>query len=341
VTARWCCRRLPLLVLVACSLCARPAYADGAKVLFVSREDTSFSARLRAELESMGFELLEVDQLDEQGRSRAQAAVYVIESPPPRRVELWLENPTNGRLELKTVVESSAGDAIGSDDASGTVRLSERVRAFLQPLDVRELAAAIAAPVAQTRATVSSASLQPKREPTPIPAVSSPRFFEELAPMMALQGGSPGIEALIRGGFWLLPRFAVGGKLAIPLLPSTLKSQGNAATLSTTIVGAELTLLVLQTRALRVGAEAGLALAWLRAVGQPTFGHTNTPDSAFAALPSLGSQLDVFWGSRWHACFGAELGIALPGVEIAFAGRGVAPWGRPLGLLSAGVGLDF
>jgi hypothetical protein len=159
--------------------------------------------------------------------------------------------------------------------------------------------------------------------------------------MIAFQGGSPGIDALIRGGFWLLPRFALGGKLGLPLLPSTVKSQGNAATLSATIVGAELTLLVLQTQALRLGADAGLALAWLRAVGQPTLGYTNTPDSAFAALPSLGSQLDVYWGSRWHACFGAELGIVLPRVEIAFAGQRVAPWGRPLGLLSSGVGLDF
>jgi hypothetical protein len=102
-----------------------------------------------------------------------------------------------------------------------------------------------------------------------------------------------------------------------------------------------LTLLVLETQALRLGTHAGLALAWLRAVGQPTSGYTNTPDSAFAALPSLGGQLDVHWGSRWHGSFGAELGVALPRVEIAFAGRRIAPWGRPLALFSSGVGLDF
>jgi hypothetical protein len=313
------------------------------KVLFVSREDTSFSARVRAELESMGFELVEGDQLDEQGRSRAPAAVYVIESPPPRRVELWLENVANGRLELKTVLESSADDAVASDDASATVRVSERVRAFLQPLQLRETAAPIAtpaAPAAPARATPSSTP-PPKREPERAQPVASPRFFEELAPMIVLQGGGPGLDALIRGGFWPLPRFGLGAKLALPLLPSSIESRGNAATLSTTIVGAELTLLVLHSQALRLGAHAGLALAWLRAVGQPTLGYANTPDSAFAALPSLGSELDVYGGSRWHACFGAELGIALPRVEIAFAGQRVAPWGRPLALFSAGVGLDF
>jgi hypothetical protein len=133
----------------------------------------------------------------------------------------------------------------------------------------------------------------------------------------------------------------VGGKLLLPLLPSTIKSQGNAATLSATLLGAELTLLVLETQALRLGTHAGLALAWLRAVGQPTTGYTNTPDGAFAALPSLGGQLDVYSGRRLRVCFGAELGIALPSVEIAFAGQGVAPWGRPLTLVSAGVGLDL
>lgn len=340
MSVRWALRLFPFLISVAWSLCARPAYADGAQILFVAREETSFSARVRAELEAMGFELIAADELDELGHSRAKAAAYVIESPPPRRVELWLENPANGRLELKTVVESSAGDALASDDASETVRVSERVRAFFQPLQARERAEPTATAVATTP-TIATAAASLPRETETTRIVSSSSFFEELAPMLTLQAGSPGVDALIRAGFWALPRWAVGGKLAIPLLPSTVRSQGNAATLSATLVGAELTLLVLETHTLRLGAHGGLALAWLHAVGQPTTGYTNTPDNAFAALPSLGAQLDVRLAGRWHACFGAELGVALPRVEVAFAGQRVAPWGRPLALFSSGLGLDF
>ncbi|HEX3850755.1 MAG TPA: hypothetical protein VHW01_07295, partial [Polyangiaceae bacterium] len=241
----------------------------------MTRGETPFSARVRAELESMGFDLVAVDALDEHGRSQAKAAAYVIESPPPRSVELWLENPASGLLELKTIVESSADDATGGDDAPEAVRVSERVRAFFQPLQKHETVEATATPLAATQTTATSATSfaapsQPQREPEAIQPHGSPRYFEELAPTIALQGGSPGVDALIGGGFWALPRWGVGGKLVIPLLPSTIKSHGNAATLSATLVGAELRLLIIETQALRLGTHAGLALAWLHAVGQPT-----------------------------------------------------------------------
>src|SRR6266581_8538836 len=59
VSTRGSFRRLSFLISIAYCLSARSAYADGAKILFVSREETSFSARVRAELASMGFELVE------------------------------------------------------------------------------------------------------------------------------------------------------------------------------------------------------------------------------------------------------------------------------------------
>ena len=51
------------LALVA--IAPRPAEAEGPHVLFVASASTPFSARVRAEIEAMGFEVLNADDLAE------------------------------------------------------------------------------------------------------------------------------------------------------------------------------------------------------------------------------------------------------------------------------------
>lgn len=342
MTGSWARRWLGLFSCVACVLLSTAAHADTVKILFVAKEVTPFSARVRAEIEAMGFELVDTDVLDAQGRSATRAAAYVIETPPPRRVELWLQDPSSGRLELSTTIAASVSDESAADDAPETVRASEQLRAFFQPLRVPESAQGEPGPSAPASAAPAPPpTARVRYELKPAPPAVSPRFFGELALAIPLEMNSPGLDAVLRGGWWALPRLSVGGKLGIPLLGSRLESGRNSANISTTLFGAELSLLVVDARALRLIANAGLALAWLRATGQPVAPYTNTPDSAFAALPSLGSELGLILGAHSHLCFGADLGIALPKLEIAFAGKQVATWGRPFGLLFAGVGLDF
>ena len=68
MTASWLRYLLALLISFLGVLPTTPARADGIKVLFIAKEATPFSARVRAEVEAMGFELVSSDPLDEQGR---------------------------------------------------------------------------------------------------------------------------------------------------------------------------------------------------------------------------------------------------------------------------------
>ena len=169
----------------------------------------------------------------------------------------------------------------------------------------------------------------------------APRFFEEISLALPIEPGSLGIDALVRGGGWVLPRWGVGGKLVIPLLSSTVHSGVNSADVSIALLGAELSRMLVDGHALRVVARAGIALAWLRTSGTATPPYTSTSDSALAALPSLALQLELPVSERLRLSFGAELGLALPKLEVAFAAEPVAVWARPLGLLSLGISLDL
>jgi hypothetical protein len=150
-----------------------------------------------------------------------------------------------------------------------------------------------------------------------------------------------GVDFLVRGGGWVLPRWGIGGKLVIPLLASTLRSGTNSANVSILLAGAELSLRLVDAHALRLVTRAGLALAWLRATGEASAPYTSSSDSALAALPSLALQLELPVAERARVSLGVELGVAVPELELAFAGQPVAHWARPLGLLSAGVSFDL
>jgi len=313
-------------------------------VLFVSHENTPFSARIRAEIETMGLQVVDAEALDAERTGQASAAAHVIESPPPRRVELWLRDQSSGRLALERVLESEQAD-VDAADATSAVRVSEQLRAFFQPL--REAADAI--------------ELMPPRPPPPAlrvreappPAASAPpqtaravqdkegRSFLELAAAIPAQPGSLGLELLIRARHRFGSTYGVGAKLALPLVPSTVSSAGNAADVSTSLFGVELSALLVTTRLATFSAHAGLALLWLSAHGQAQAPYTSGVDHALAALPSLGGELGLRLNEHLRLCAGAELGVALPQLELAFAGQDVTSWARPLALLSAGVAVAW
>jgi len=324
---------------LVCTLLPSAGRAEGIEILFVAKAATPFSARVRAEIEAMGFELVSSDHVDAQGHSTAKAAAVVVETPRSRRVELWLKNPNNDRLELSTVLESPESDASPGNEAADSVRASEQLRALFQPLQPK-LSAAGSAPSRDA----PPVAVPPTPPTTAPPARASmparhdrQRFFEELALALPIEPGSLGLDALVRGGYWLGPRWGIGGKLVIPLLASKLRSGENSADVSLALGGVELSLLVVEAHRLRLLTRAGLALAWLRATGEASSPYTSGSDSTLTALPSLAAQFELNVSERASLSLGAELGLAVAELEIVFAGQPVAHWARPFGLLSAGV----
>jgi hypothetical protein len=91
------------------------------------------------------------------------------------------------------------------------------------------------------------------------------------------------------------------------------------------------------TRLATLGAHAGLSLLLLSASGNAQPPYTNRVDHQLSAFPSLGSELGFRVTQHLRLCLGAELGMSVPELEVAFAGQRVTSWARPLALLSAGV----
>jgi hypothetical protein len=321
------------------------ACAEAAQVLFVSHEKTALSERIRAEIEAMGFQVVATDQLDPDGAPEVSAAAHVIESPPPRRIELWLRDQTTGRLALDRVLEAEQESADSSADATSAVRVSEQLRAFFQPLREGSAAAELmpplpAPPPLEAHATPPAAAPVPAPKAPEIPAEEG-RFFQELAVGVPVQPGAPGLDLLIRARQRFGRTYGVGVKLVLPLMPSTVSSGVNSADVSASLFGVELSALLLRTRLQTLGAHVGVSLLWLTARGRAMAPYTDSVDHAFAALPGAGVDLGFGLNEHVRVCLGAELGIALPQVELAFAGQNVTSWARPWGLFSAGVGVAW
>ncbi|HEY3255171.1 MAG TPA: hypothetical protein VGJ91_14525 [Polyangiaceae bacterium] len=336
-------RRLSWFVFFFVIGVAQGASAEAPRVLFVSHEQTPFSARIRAEIEAMGLQIVVADACDESGALGAGAAAQVIESPPPRRVELWLRQEDTGRLVLDRVLEAEQIEAEpGAVDATSAVRVSEQLRAFFQPL--RE-------------GTATATLMPPRPPPPPLPPtkpVSAPpsterslastevqaeegRFFQELAVGIPRQPGSLGLDLLLRTRLRFGSTYGLGAKLVLPVVSSTVSSGGNQADVSASLFGVEVSVLLATTRLITFGAHAGLAAVSLSANGHARAPYTDRVERKPAVLPSLGGELGFRLTEHVRWCLGAELGVALPQLELSFAGQNVATWGQPFALFSTGM----
>jgi hypothetical protein len=326
---------------------SRQAAAEAARVLFVSHEPTPFSARIRAEIEAMGLHVVSAEALDESGALGAGAAAHVIESPPPRRVELWLREETTGRLVLDRVLEAEQMEVQpGAVDATSAVRASEQLRAFFQPLRADSIASELMPPrppppPLPPMKPVSAPPSAARASATSAVRVEEDRFFQELAAAVPVQAGSLGLDLLLRARLRFATSYGLGVKLVLPVVPSIVSSGGNAADVSASLFGVELSALIVTTPLATFVAHAGLSVLFLRASGQAQAPYTDRVDRSLAALPSLGSELGFRLTEHVRLGLGAELGFALPKLELAFAGQSVATWGRPFALFSAGLGVAW
>lgn len=334
---------------VIAALSPRVARADGPRVLFVAPEPTPFSARVRAEIEAMGFEI-EIEIELEPGSdvsatgTTAIAAARVIESPA-RRIELWIVDGATGRLTQRAVVMPSPDD----DEASQTVRASEQLRAFFQPLRARSAptvaplpvptapivnARVVAVPIVNT--SIPAAPIV--NEPPPAPR---PRFVVGADLAAAFQPGGPALHLGLKTRWMALEHLGVGGFLSVPLVGSTMKAIEGSASLTAPLAGLDVTVVASPTPRARLTASAGLALAWVRTSGFAEAPYRGTTSGVVAALPIFGAGFAPRLTERTSLYVDGRLGFALSRVDISFAGRPVATWGRPLGMLALGLSVDL
>jgi hypothetical protein len=328
--ARWAIGVVSLALAALAPLAAR---AEGTpRVVLVSASSTPFSARLRAEIEDMGFAVEPAPLLAGSAAPPTVAAVQIVDAPPPRRVRLWIAAPGSDHLVLRATVEPSPA----GDDATEAVRAAEQLRAFFQPL--RE------PPPPPHPSPAPPPSPDPPVAPAPVApgprAVPRP-FTVSVAVAVPLQPGGPGADVALRGRWMATRLFGVGAFAALPVLGSTVKAAEGSASLSAFLFGGDVSVVAHPLPALRVSTHAGLGIAWLRTSGSASAPFRGQAAAATFALPVVGAEIAPRLAGPVRLCFDGQAGFSLPSAEIVFAGRPVATWGRPLGLLSAGASVDF
>ena len=125
--------------------------------------------------------------------------------------------------------------------------------------------------------------------------------------------------------------------LAVPALTSTtLEAPEGRAEVSSTLLGFGTDYAVLPQRiGLSVGLGATLGLVTIR--GSAAYPYLGQKDRIITALPFVRSEGVVEMAHDLSLRLGLMAGLATPPAVIRFGGREVAPWGRPLVLLTFGV----
>jgi hypothetical protein len=325
-----------IAVFAACAIaCASPrdACADGPRIGLVAPPASPFAARIRAEIEAMGFTVEPSDAIDASAAAGQVGAARVVETPPPRRVELWLRAPGGRGLALRTVIQSIPDE----DEATETVRAAEQLRAFFQPLRAPPPAPA---PVRPREPDLVGEPLPALIEPAP-KSDAAQRFEAAAGVAAAIQSGGAGVDVALRFRWMATRVFGVGVTVDVPVMGSTVRSAEGSASLAAAVFAAEISAVLLDRRPVRLAVTGALAAAWLRTSGSAKAPYTGSTDDVATALPMLGVEVAPRVAQRVHLFAAGRAGVSFPRADVAFAGRTVATWGRPVGLASGGVSFDF
>jgi hypothetical protein len=173
------------------------------------------------------------------------------------------------------------------------------------------------------------------------PPQPSPRFTAEAGVAIPVQTGGAGADLALRAR-WMATRIVgVGAIVSVPVASPSIASTQGSASVSAALFGAEITAVFLDIRPIRLAAHAGLALAWLRTTGTASAPYMGQSSSLVTSLPFAGIEIAPPVSDRVRLCFAADVGVSAPRADITFAGETVASWGRPLGLFSGGISVDF
>jgi hypothetical protein len=302
------------------------ASAEGPTVVVVAAAPTPFSARVRAEIEAMGFAIERAAVLTQEDEPRAVAAARIIEGPV-RRVELWIADASTGRLALRAFVMPSPDD----DEATQTVRASEQLRAFFQPLreSVPPPARPVPAPAPLASPLPPPPLFQappragaPDRAVTPPPVAEPastppprPRFVVGADLAVPFQSGGPGFDVGLRGAWMATHVVGVGAFVMLPVAGSTVKAAEGSASVSAPLFGADLSVGAAVASRLRLSASAGLAVAWVRTSGFAAAPYTGQASNVTAALAIFGAEIAPRLTERTHLCFDGRLSAGV-GVDL-------------------------
>lgn len=323
-------------------------------IVLIAPRLSPFETRMRAELESMGFKVIEQGSLRRELPAGAVASARIT-GGRVSRIEIRATSDVGGGDQPPIVIEATEGDV-------GSIQAAERVRAFFQPLAVRPrfppaadvspsppsppplvppavptpAKPAPAAPIVAPPGPWSGATNPPLSTPL-APSWSLPRSKRSFALSLSLgvdvplDLGGVGLGAMGTLAFAPEPWLRLEPFVEVPILPSTLAARGGSAHLYKGLVGVDVTFAFHRSRRVDLFGGFGAAGIWLRANGQPDRGFAGHSDDAFSFAPLgvLLSRLEMT--ETFSLVPRAMIGVSLPAASIQFSDTSAGRWGLPFG----------
>lgn len=323
----------------------RLVVADPSALIAVVRDaetDERTLTRLRSELDALGLRVVEVSAPAEdrspRGLERAAreagafAALRIV--PWERGIEVWIADRVTGKTVLRELVVAP-GEAA---DEVVALRAVELLRASLLELELPHEQSGDVPPPPAVKRLVS------RPEPAPAPAESDPKFGIGLGvgPVLSPGGVHPSWQIMLKARYVMAPRWGAELVGLLPTLPSAIHQPEGSADISIFFVGAALTFdLLAPPNPWTARAAIGVGGAALRMVGSANPPYVSATDSVIVALPY--TRLDLLYRIASDVRLGASIwaGVALPRATVTFADRQVASWGRPAGVGTGLLELDF
>jgi hypothetical protein len=324
------CRGTWLAILFALAGADAEARADGRTILRVRSPKGALEERVASELSALGFDVDDVEPKDPDADlgaiARAYGARAAIRVHGDDAIELWTSAP------------QEPGPPI-----SETIRIDPRLGWNLAAVSALEVLRAhlLAVPPSPPPAPAAAGAAPPSALDAPAPAIVAPkatRLWMQLAGGAEVSPGGLGPTPAILGEvrFEPQPWLGVGLFGVVPPVASAIQGPEGVASVRAWMIGAAGDA---QMRAGAITASAGLGavVAMFSFDARPAPGYGAESASIVTAGPVLRScaAIEITRALRLRA--GLLGGLTFPHAVIHFAGRAVADWGRPVGLLTLGL----
>jgi hypothetical protein len=331
-------------VICALTLLSRRAQAEQARIALVRDPgaDQRIMSRLRAELDGLGLEVVDVtansdspSALDDAARAvGAFAAVRLV--PSVQGAEVWVADRVTGKTLLREVV---VGPHQAADEVVA-IRTVELLRVSLLELKMPERRAGEVAPTPQVHQLVPPVAATPAPPPSLAREPSGQGLWLRFGPAVATSPGGIGATAHgLVGVRWSTPSAFDWDAFALaPTVPVTVQHVSGSASILVGMLGTGIDVRLTESDwRTRVGAGAALIAMTMIGSAEPQYGARTETVLSGAPLLRFGIQRRL--ASKLF--LGADVfgGVAMPRPVVVFAGQPVASWGRPFA--AAALTLDF
>ena len=300
-------------------------------LIVVDASDDPFAERIKAEVSSLGLEVVAVEpwrtgetveSLDAAGRAN-NASVAIRMIPSRKGVEVWMANQPTGRSLLRQlIVDERAG---APNEGLVALQTAELLRTTL--LSHSEALSPSASATATRNAQTPA---QPPQQPPPPPSPPSAGVQAAVGALYSPGNHDPAIQAWLTVNRIVVRPFGLALDISAPLRASTVRGPEGSATVGALLVGVS-AFAHYDRPGSGLYATAAVGAAGIRISSEGTASDPFVASKQSALAGAIYARGDGgFEVTRWLR-FGlrAVAGAVPAGVSVKFAGNEAAVWGRP------------